>query len=78
MWRFTAFVASAISVAKFDRVSEALSFEASHGIWNVNVDVVTNVTSEQGGRQSGGLKRDTEEAGVTSLSVFEGSQAAHV
>ena len=78
MWCITALVAPGVFVAEFDRVTESLTLEAAHGIWNVNVHVVANVTGEQGGRQSGRLKGEAEEAGIASFSVLERGQTAHV
>ena len=46
MWCCTTFMASGFLLAELHSVSELLTFVASHGVWNKDVDVVPNVSSE--------------------------------
>ena len=57
-------------------MTETLTVEAAEGVGYVNANRVSDVSSEQGVRQSGGLKGKDEEIGVLPLAVTECSQAA--
>ena len=78
VWGFTTLVAPSILAAELYSVAESLTFEAAHGVWNENFDVVPDVTGEQGRRQGGRLEGQYEQTGVASLPVPEGGQTAYV
>ena len=63
-------------LTKFALVAKSLTIEAAKGVGYVDANRVSDVSSEQGVRQSGGLKGKDEEIGVLPLAVTECSQAA--
>ena len=63
-------------LTKFARVAKSLTIEAAKGVGYVDANRVSDVSSEQGVRQSGSLKGKDEEIGVLPLAVSKCGQAA--
>ena len=61
---------------KFAGVSKSLAGEAPEWVGNKDADLIAYVTGEQCVWEACGVERDHQQAGVSALSVTEGSQTS--